>query len=295
MSNLQRNEQVTISNSQPSSQPNKQRIIHSKPVLVSPRALYEFIQFDCFGTQAFNVSKVIYAISKRFPVINGRIDIAASVWLAYSGIEEISYGKLKAKRISESMIWLVENGFIDVKKVGRTTYRALSQKAISMIKDYESAITTIPDVGNDLSRMSGMTIPEVGSNRDSDQEKKNIDSRGNSANKPGPETGIDRSGKRTHKGPESSTKKATTTKFPLVGFYEVINKVTGHATAQEKNKMFQVELDKYGPDFFGWALKEMADGGVKFVWHEPVEKHEFACSDIPNLFSGLEEELKAGR
>jgi hypothetical protein len=102
---------------------------------------------------------------------------------------------------------------------------------------------------------------------------KEIDSREtppNSAKKTTPEAG--------------RVKKATTTKFPLVGFYEVINKVTGHATAQERNKMFQAALDKYGPDKFGDVLTRMQTDKARIVWHDPVERTDVNYTSFEEYF-----------
>lgn len=87
--------------------------------------------------------------------------------------------------------------------------------------------------------------------------------------------------------PPDKSVTTTTTKSSLVRFYGLVNQVTGHASSGEKNAMFLAELEKHGPTYFERALKEIAEAGIKFVWHDPTDRTEFEILELPNIFNGV--------
>jgi len=112
--------------------------------MISVSTIYEFIQFDAFGTTAFNVSRVLHCIAKRMaPGPNSTKDISSCVWLSLDGFVDISRGRLDKPKTSKAIKWLRERGFVVEKKIGNTVYRALSQTGIDRVKEY--AIATVVD------------------------------------------------------------------------------------------------------------------------------------------------------
>jgi hypothetical protein len=211
---------------------------------------------------------------KLMPVVSGRKDISASVWLGYDGIEKLT--GLPKKRISEAMSRMRDDGIIEELLLPRQKRaRALTGKSIKLIEEY-SAYLTVPEVGFDQSRKSGLTVPEVGTDRDRDREK--IDSSSERATRPAEIAGK----------PQSATaKKPTTTKFSLSGFYGCINNLTGAALPSEKNQAFQAMLDKHGRNDFAYALSELSRDGMRFVWTVPTDPKELDYNHMPEVFDGL--------
>jgi hypothetical protein len=260
------------------SQQNKQRLIHESQALVDVGLIYDFVAYDSFGTTSINVLRVLRALVQRMPVVGKKKDIAASVWLARSGIREIT--GMSFNRITESFNWLKERGFLDEKIVGKTRYRAFTTKGIEAVHAYAVKLMG-PDVGPLWVRKPELTGPDVGPNRERDREK-NIDSRGGDAERSAKTTVVE----------STTAKKSTTTN--LFRFYGDINKVTGPADAREKNEPFKEALARHGPEGFAYALGELQRDRMVFVWDKPVESNELHYSCILDVFDDLLRNAKPG-
>jgi DNA-binding transcriptional regulator GbsR (MarR family) len=208
------------------------------------------------------------------PIVSGRKDISASVWLGYDGISKLT--GLPKSRISEAMSKMRDEGIIEERLLPRQKrIRALTDKSIKLIEEYSVGLT-VTEVVIDPLRKSVLTVTEVVTDRDRDKEK--IDSSREAATRH-----VEIAGKLK----SSTTKKNTTTKFSLSGFYDSINNLTGTALPTEKNQAFQTMLNKHGRDNFAYALSELSNDGVKFVWTETAASNEFDYNRIPDLFDVL--------
>ena len=260
---------------------NKQRLIHKNPTMISVSALYEFIQFDAFGTTAFNVSRVLHCLAKRMaPGPKSTKDVASCVWLSLDGFVDISRGRLDKPKASKAIKWLRDRGLVVEKKIGNTVYRALSQSAIDRLSEY--AVTTVVDSTTGGCAFHNGGVVDSTTNRGSEEGKK-IGSSSEAPTRPAEIAGK----------PQSATSKrktTTTTKFSLSGFYDAINNITGTALPKEKNQAFQVMLDRHGRDGFAHVLSRLSIDGMKFVWTVPMGSRELDYSCMPEVFYDLLEE-----